>query len=87
MTGDPLDRIEARAKEALETGTPDEWGYGYEHMGDMWRDFAPLCRDILALVQVARAARDYRNATYTESGDGHGATLDAALARLDKEQP
>lgn len=55
---DRLTQIEQRAQTVLTDRTPDEWGYGYEHMGDMWRDLAPMARDTLALVEIAKAARE-----------------------------
>ena len=75
---DRLAQIEARANEALEAMRFDGLGIGYEHMGDMMRDFGPLARDVLALVEIAKAARVLL-AEYEEEETEHGFPFNFAL--------
>lgn len=88
MAADRLAEIEARAKEAQEAMRFDGLGIGYEHMGDMMRDFGPLTHDVIALVEVAKAARevhDFLRSTAAEEGNpifGIYERINAALARL-----
>jgi glutathione S-transferase len=70
MTGDPLDRIEERAKRKIAEAT-EALGDDYIAAGFF---SAP---DVLALVQVARAARDF------VEDEANYERLVAALARLE----
>lgn len=100
--GDNLDRIEANARQYLTTPDyPDGWIEPHEITDAASPDLI-LARDVLALVEVARAAQEYLE--HTETSDfrrGHTNTacppltramckpymrLRAALARLDTKE-